>query len=96
MKPFLGCITDCQNVSDASFVVIACKLYLYVDVKLTTLNEACIVSCSIGNRFPVICFIDAADFEPESTDEFEIHDTYNLEEVRFFYCCLAWIMPLSS
>lgn len=73
-----------------------------MDVKHITLNEACVVNCSIGNHFPVICFIDAADFEPESTDEFQIHDTYNPEEVRFFYCCLAQIiflnlcLPLSS
>ncbi|KAE9452281.1 hypothetical protein C3L33_15814, partial [Rhododendron williamsianum] len=90
------CITDCQNVSDASFVVIACKLYLYVDVKLITLNEACIVNCSIGNRFPVICFIDAADFEPESTDEFEIHDTYNPEELVDLTCLVPPVIDAVS
>lgn len=62
--------------------------------ELIPCNEACAVNCSMGNRFLVSYFIDVADFEPESPDEFQICETYDQEEVGLFYGFLAWLIFL--
>ena len=44
----------------------------------------------------VFCFINAADFEPESTNEFQICDTYNPEEVCFFCYLFGMVNSFST